>query len=152
MTARARGSSDTMKNESITIPLNIDTAPAKAQLEQFVADIGGATLPFISSDGQWRMDLRISVGDKGIAYEVAGVRPVPKGIPGETYFEAPTQPPEGRKVYLNGECVHNRCRECDLVGGWCSLYEKHPSGRDGEISAGLPPRVHFGRVELRHDD
>ncbi len=136
-----------MKDEAITIPLKLDTAPAKAQLEKFITDIGGATLPVVSSDGQWRMGLRISVGDKGIAYEVVGVRPVPKGIPGETYFEAPFGP-EGRKVYLNGECVHTRCRECDLVAGWVMLYDKHPD----DSSRILPvARVHFGRVELRHE-
>lgn len=142
-----------MKDSTITIPLKLDTSDAKKQAEQLFADIGGATLPIVSDDGQWRMNLRIGwdAGRNSVKYTVEGVRPVPKGITGESYFEAPSPLPEGTKVYLNGECVHTRCREADLAGGWVMLYEKHPSGRDGEIAAGLPPRVHFGRVELRHD-
>lgn len=134
-----------MKDEAITIPFKIDTAAAKASLEQFINDIGGATFPLVSDDGQWRMNLRISSksNDKGIAYSVEDVRPVPKGEIGKTYFCAPYGPPECQKVYFNGECVHARCCEADLVGGWCILYEKEESGS--------AQRVHFGRVELRHD-
>jgi hypothetical protein len=76
-----------------------------------------------------------------------------KGIPGKTYFRAPdVAPPDGARVYLNGEDVTVRSYECDLEAGWVRAFyvERDPGGGKDRIIIGSE-HYEFGQVQLIRD-